>query len=91
MRSTKAPVKVFSDLPNSYQQTNVAFSPDEQLILTGTSVEKGGTAGGLLYLFDRRRLELARKIGVSSHSVVSCIWHWRLNQVSSPLVDLRLP
>lgn len=85
------PVKVFSDLPNSYQQTNVAFSPDEQLILTGTSVEKGGMAGGLLYLFDRRRLELARKIGVSSHSVVSCIWHRRLNQVSSLLVGLRLP
>lgn len=89
LRSIKAPVKVFSDLPNLYQQTNVAFSPDEQLILTGTSVEKGGTAGGLLYLFDRRRLELTRKIGVSSHSVVSCLWHQRLNQILATTGDKK--
>ncbi|MCO5607996.1 hypothetical protein L7F22_062199 [Adiantum nelumboides] len=89
LRSTKAAVKVFSNLPNSYQQTNVALSPDEQLILTGTSVEKGGSAGGILYLFDKRRLELARKIGVSSHSVVSCAWHKRLNQILASSGDKK--
>lgn len=89
LRSTKAPVKVFSELPNSYAQTNVAFSPDEQLILTGTSVEKGGTAGGLMYLFDKRRLELVRKIGVSAHSVVCCVWHRRLNQILATTGDKK--
>ncbi|MCO5595048.1 hypothetical protein L7F22_049085 [Adiantum nelumboides] len=89
LRSTKAAVKVFSNLPNSYQQTNVALSPDEQLILTGTSVEKGGSAGGILYLFDKRRIELVRKIGVSSHSVVSCAWHKRLNQILASSGDKK--
>lgn len=36
----KKPVCVFEDLPNHYAQTNVALSPDEELIFTGTSVEK---------------------------------------------------
>ena len=81
LRAAKSPVKVFTDLPNFYPQTNAAFSPDEQLIMTGTSAEKDGKAGGLLYLFDRRRLELVRKIGVSTQSVVSCMWHTRLKQV----------
>ncbi|KAI5060161.1 hypothetical protein GOP47_0024581 [Adiantum capillus-veneris] len=89
LRSTKAAVKVFSNLPNSYQQTNVVLSPDEELILTGTSVEKGGSAGGILYLFDKRRLELVRKIGVSSHSVVCCVWHKRLNQIFASSGDKK--
>ncbi|KAH7278402.1 hypothetical protein KP509_38G039800 [Ceratopteris richardii] len=89
LRSTKTAVKVFSDLPNLYQQTNVALSPDENLILTGTSVEKGGSVGGILHLFDRRRLELVRKIGVSSQSVVCCLWHKRLNQILATTGDKK--
>jgi hypothetical protein len=88
-RKFKAPVKTFDDLPNYYGQTNVTFSPDEQLILTGTSYEKGEDApGGQIVFFDRERLELVRKVGIApTQSVVRVLWHPRLNQVCNVLFD----
>lgn len=78
----KTELKSFEDLPNHYAQTNVAFSPDEQLMITGTSVERDSTTGGLLCLFDRQKLELVSKVGISpTCSVVQCSWHPKLNQV----------
>lgn len=78
----KEPLKVFEDLPNNYAQTNVAFSPDEQLFLTGTSVERESTTGGLLCFYDREKLELVSRVGISpACSVVQCAWHPKLNQV----------
>jgi len=83
LRKTKEPLKVFEDLPNHYGQTNIAFSPDEQLFLTGTSVERESTTGGLLCFFDRLNLELVSRVGISSTcSVVQCYWHPKLNQVT---------
>ncbi|XP_010540925.1 PREDICTED: WD repeat-containing protein 70 [Tarenaya hassleriana] len=82
LRQMKQALKVFEGLPNNYAQTNVAFSPDERLILTGTSIEKGGTTGGLLCIFDRTKLDLVQKVGISpTSSVVQCSWHPRLNQI----------
>ncbi|MBA0822337.1 hypothetical protein Goarm_019144, partial [Gossypium armourianum] len=82
LRQIKAPLKVFDDLPNNYAQTNIAFSPDEQLFLTGTSVEKESTVGGLLCFYDCSKLELVQRVGISpSCSVVQCAWHPRLNQI----------
>ncbi|XP_078442202.1 transducin/WD40 repeat-like superfamily protein [Wolffia australiana] len=90
LRQMKSPVKVFDDLPNNYPQTNAAFSPDEQLILTGTSVEKNGTSGGLLFFFSRRKLELESRVGISPQlSVVRCAWHPKLNQVFATVGDKK--
>lgn len=77
----KKPLKVFDDLPNNYSQTNIAFSPDEQLFLTGTSVERESQTGGLLCFYDRTKLELVSRVGISPTSVVQCAWHPKLNQV----------
>ncbi|KAH0661136.1 hypothetical protein KY290_027104 [Solanum tuberosum] len=88
LRQMKEPLKVFDDLPNNYAQTNVAFSPDEQLFITGTSVEKDGTTGGMLCFFDRGKLELVSRVGIStSYSVVQCAWHPRLNQIFATVGD----
>ena len=82
MRKTKEPLKKFEDLPNNYAQTNIAFSPDERLFLTGTSIERGSSSGGLLCFYDHTNLELVSRVGVSSTcSVVQCAWHPKLNQV----------
>lgn len=78
----KEPVSVLEDLPNNYPQCNIAFSPDEQLFLTGTSVERDSTKGGLLCFYDRAKLELVSKVGISpTYSVVQCAWHPKINQV----------
>lgn len=78
----KKVLHVFDDLPNNYAQTNVAFSPDEQLFITGTSVKKNNTTGGLLCFFDRSKMEMVSRVGISpKYSVVQCAWHPRINQV----------
>nr|XP_043610651.1 WD repeat-containing protein 70 [Erigeron canadensis] len=90
LRQMKTALKSFEDLPNHYAQTNVAFSPDEQLFLTGTSVERDSTTGGLLCLFDRQKLELVSKVGISpTCSVVQCAWHPKLNQIFATAGDKR--
>ncbi|XAR58077.1 hypothetical protein NMG60_11026454 [Bertholletia excelsa] len=82
LRKMKEPLRVFEDLPNHYAQTNIAFSPDEQLFLTGTSVERDSSTGGLLCFYDRAKLELVSRVGISpTCSVVQCAWHPKLNQV----------
>ncbi|KAL3828101.1 hypothetical protein ACJIZ3_016903 [Penstemon smallii] len=88
LRQMKETLHVFDDLPNHYAQTNIALSPDEQLILTGTSVERDSTTGGLLCFFDRRKLELVSRVGISpKFSVVQCAWHSRLNQIFATTGD----
>ncbi|KAI8523133.1 hypothetical protein RHMOL_Rhmol13G0050500 [Rhododendron molle] len=88
LRKMKDPLKVFEDLPNHYAQTNVAFSPDEQLFLTGTSVERESTTGGLLCFYDRAKLELVSRVGISpTCSVVQCTWHPKLNQIFATIGD----
>ncbi|PWA69145.1 transducin/WD40 repeat-like superfamily protein [Artemisia annua] len=88
LRQMKTELKSFEDLPNHYPQTNVAFSPDEQLLLTGTSVERDSTTGGLLCVFDRQKLELVSKVGISpTCSVVQCAWHPKLNQIFATVGD----
>ncbi|KAM7496157.1 hypothetical protein LguiA_020571 [Lonicera macranthoides] len=90
LRQIKDPLKVFEDLPNHYAQTNIAFSPDEQLILTGTSIERDSTTGGLLCFYDRTKLELVSRVGISpTFSVVQCAWHPKLNQVFATAGDKR--
>lgn len=90
LRQMKKPLKVFDDLPNNYSQTNIAFSPDEQLFLTGTSVEKESQTGGLLCFYDRTKLELVSRVGISPTSVVQCAWHPKLNQVFATSGDRNL-
>lgn len=83
LRKTKDALKVFEDLPNNYAQTNIAFSPDEQLFFTGTSVERESTTGGLLCFFDRLNLDLVSRVGIApTSSVIRCSWHPKLNQVT---------
>ena len=90
LRKMKEPLRVFEDLPNHYAQTNIAFSPDEQLFLTGTSVERDSTIGGLLCFFDRAKLELVSRVGISpTFSVVQCAWHPKLNQVTNIIFFFR--
>ncbi|CAL5427311.1 unnamed protein product [Camellia sinensis] len=88
LRKMKEPLRIFEDLPNHYAQTNIAFSPDEQLFLTGTSVERDSTTGGLLWFFDRAKLELVSRVGISpTCSVVQCAWHPKLNQILASVGD----
>eukprot|EP00271_Cylindrocystis_brebissonii_P004926 TRINITY_DN16869_c0_g1_i2.p1 TRINITY_DN16869_c0_g1~~TRINITY_DN16869_c0_g1_i2.p1 ORF type:complete len:815 (-),score=192.18 TRINITY_DN16869_c0_g1_i2:440-2884(-) len=88
LRKFQKPLADFQDLPNIYPQTNLAWSPDERLLVTGTSAEQG-TSGGQLVFFDKDRLELVRRTGVHERSVVKVLWHPRLNQIFATSGDKK--
>ncbi|KAI8469749.1 MAG: WD40-repeat-containing domain protein [Monoraphidium minutum] len=85
LRAFKAPLKTFSGLPANYSTTNVAFSPDERLVLTGTAAPDprggGGEGGGGAVVFvDRRELKVVRALGMPAHAA-AVAWHDRINQI----------
>lgn len=63
-----------------YDTTNAIFSPDDRVIVTGTSVRKGEKTGNLLF-YDTSTFNLIRKIDTLTSHVIRVIWHTKLNQI----------
>ena len=63
IRNVKSPVRTAYNLDSVNPETNVIFSPDEKLILTGTSVPKGQGYGKLV-MMDRETLEIRRTMSM---------------------------
>ncbi|XP_074640598.1 WD repeat-containing protein 70-like [Tubulanus polymorphus] len=80
IRNFKKPVHVAENLYNRFSMTDVLFSPDDQMVITGLSLKKGETEGKLVFL-DRNGLNKLSEMVVSESSVVRCIWHPKLNQM----------
>jgi hypothetical protein len=79
IRAIKKPVNVVGNLENVFPMTTCAFSPDDQIIATGTSVKPG--EGRSRLVFFNRMLEKVEQIDVHDSSAISCLWHPKLNQV----------
>jgi WD40 repeat protein len=79
IRSFKRPVNVVTGLQNFYTVTDCTFSPDEKMIVTGTSVRKDQGRGELLF-FDRE-LKKVHSLPMADCSVIRCYWHPKLNQI----------
>ncbi|PWA26914.1 hypothetical protein CCH79_00000899, partial [Gambusia affinis] len=60
--------------------TDCCFSPDDRLVVTGTSVKKEEGNGKLVF-FDRASFQKVYEIEVTNASVVRCLWHPKLNQI----------
>ncbi|XP_057622033.1 WD repeat-containing protein 70-like [Chionomys nivalis] len=69
-----------SGLPTLFPMTDCCFSPDDKLIVTGTSVQRGRGNGKLVF-FERRTLQRVYETDVTDASVVRCLWHPKLNQI----------
>ncbi|XP_069740693.1 WD repeat-containing protein 70 isoform X2 [Narcine bancroftii] len=80
MRNFRNPLNVATDLPNIFPMTDCCFSPDDKLLVTGTSVQKGQGSGKLLF-FDRETFRKLYEIEVTDASVIRCLWHAKLNQI----------
>lgn len=80
LRNFKEYLNVAMNLTNYYPQTSCLFSPDDKLIVTGTSVKKGQGSGQLVFL-ERESLRKLYEFDVMESSVVSCLWHPKLNQI----------
>ena len=80
IRNTVHPINEWTDLTNLSSKTNICLSPDEKLIMTGTSVRKG-FGHGLLFAFDVLTSETVLKAAVSNESIISVQWHPSINQI----------
>lgn len=87
LRSFKAPQHVVSGLSNLQPNTNVVFSPDDQLVLTGTSAGRDGT-GGSVVIFDRAQGNMVRRLGTSG-TVVALRWSPKINQIFAATGDRK--
>jgi WD40 repeat protein len=85
LRKFKDPLATFTGLENFYDTTNALFSPHDTLFMTGTSVrkdKKGPEQGqGMIHVYDRATLKPVRQLGLPSGSVLSLLWHPKINQM----------
>ncbi|KAK3591263.1 hypothetical protein CHS0354_010628 [Potamilus streckersoni] len=80
IRNFKSPVVSRGELTNFFPMTDLLFSPDDKMVVTGLSVKKSEGQGKLLFM-DRQNLSVLTEMVVSDTSVVRCLWHPRLNQI----------
>ncbi|CDW85197.1 wd repeat-containing protein 70 [Stylonychia lemnae] len=80
IRNTKHPFQEWKDLINLSSKTNVSISPDERLVLTGTSVRKG-FGYGLLVACDVQTGEIVNQSAIAQESVIQVFWHPSINQI----------
>uniref|UniRef100_A0A672ZIC1 WD repeat-containing protein 70 n=1 Tax=Sphaeramia orbicularis TaxID=375764 RepID=A0A672ZIC1_9TELE len=80
IRNFKKPVNMAAGLTNYFSVTDCCFSPDDKLLVTGTSVKKDEGNGKLVF-FDRASFQRVYEIEVTNASVVRCLWHPKLNQI----------
>jgi hypothetical protein len=92
IRQFKKPLHVRDDLPNRNQETNVIFSPDENLILTGTAGRAAvvgdkakpidaAESDGKLVILRRSDLSTVRSLDLSAGNVVKVLWQPKINQI----------
>ena len=65
---------------NFCYRTDCIFSPNDRLVVTGTSFQKG-ESGGKIAFFDRATFQRVYDIDVPKTHVVRTLWHPKLNQV----------
>lgn len=80
MRNTRRAVHVAEDLFNKFPMSSCVFSPNDQMVVTGTSLNRGEKSGRLL-MFNRNTFEKVKEVEVGESHVVKVIWHPKLNQI----------
>ena len=80
IRQTKQAVHSAGDLYSQFAMTDCCFSPDDRLLMTGTSFKKG-ESGGRVVFHDRNTFEKVYEINVAKSHVVRSLWHPKLNQI----------
>ena len=80
IRKFSQTLHAFDNLPNYYAMTGIIFSPDDKIVATGTSV-KNEHGKGKISFFSKSTFESVEEVSCGNNSVVSLLWHPKLNQV----------
>ena len=88
LRKYTKPIKIFKDLPSNSYKTEICLSPEEDYVLTGTSVLKRKNKKeneieyGQLKVFSTTTHELINSYDISpNNSVISVKWKKKINQI----------
>ncbi|KAJ9590597.1 hypothetical protein L9F63_016367 [Diploptera punctata] len=80
LRLFKNPVHTFENLFCRYPTTNLTFSPDDTMVVSGKSLQRGETTG-TMYFFDLKSYEKVKEIEVTDSHVIKTMWHPKLKQI----------
>uniref|UniRef100_A0A7S0JCP2 FHA domain-containing protein n=1 Tax=Calcidiscus leptoporus TaxID=127549 RepID=A0A7S0JCP2_9EUKA len=80
LRRFDAPLAEWGDLPCISPMAAVDFSPDERMLVAGTAVRKGDGAPQLNF-FSLSSMQRIAQLDMEGNSLVSILWHARLNQI----------
>ncbi|XP_037086952.1 gastrulation defective protein 1 homolog [Pollicipes pollicipes] len=80
VRQLRKPVHTTAGLFNKFAMTDCLFSPNDQLVVTGTSLDRGETVGQL-HFFSRLTFEKVAQLPVAEGHVIRIVWHPRINQL----------
>ena len=88
LRKYNKPIKVFNDLPCHSYKTEICLSPEEDYVLTGTSVirrknqKENEIQYGKLKIFSTENHQLVSSYDIApNNSVVSVKWKKKINQI----------
>ncbi|XP_038218243.1 gastrulation defective protein 1 homolog [Zerene cesonia] len=80
LRAFKKPLNVFGGLFSRYEQTDCGFSPDDNMVFTGESLQRNQDVGRLIF-YNVKTFEEVSRIDVTKSHVIKAVWHAKLNQL----------
>uniref|UniRef100_A0A8D9EI41 Gastrulation defective protein 1 homolog n=1 Tax=Cacopsylla melanoneura TaxID=428564 RepID=A0A8D9EI41_9HEMI len=80
LRNFKKPIFVAGNLFSRYGSTSCTFSPNDSMIMTGESINKG-EKDGKLHIFKTATFEKVEELSIPNSHIIKIIWHPRLNQI----------
>eukprot|EP00808_Paulinella_micropora_P017968 g9429.t1 len=89
MRQMKAALKTLDDLPNEYPQLDVLYSPNDQLVVTGTASRSKGAQTGQLVFINATTWEPVSRVSMSEHAVTRLHWSHPINHIFVGCADGR--
>ncbi|CAH8520003.1 unnamed protein product [Schistosoma intercalatum] len=78
---SKGAIHVFKDLPVLFNQSEVTFSPNDQVLAVAVSVPRNDPKRGQINFYRRDNFQLINQFSPCHGSVIGLTWHHRLNQV----------
>jgi WD40 repeat protein len=86
IRSVDKPIHTWDHIPCFGTKSGIALSPDESIVVTGTSVKRGHENSSLLFYstYDYKKL---KEIKVCPNSISAILWNEKLNQIAVGSTD----
>jgi WD40 repeat protein len=81
IRAFRQPVYLLAGMGNEYPETDMTLSPDEKILVTGTSSREVGVLGGQAVFIDRSTMKPIQRVRMDCQGVVRSLWHAGINQL----------